>query len=69
MDQDSRESLGIFSLAEWLWRLLSEPGGCGEGGGVYRTSGNTPPGRDLSGGVRRLLESYGIEFDERYVWD
>ena len=31
------------------------PGGCGEGGGVYRAAENTPPGRDLSGGVTAVI--------------
>ena len=31
------------------------PGGCGEGGAVHRAAGNTPPGRDLSGGVPAVI--------------
>ena len=53
--EDPRESLGEFPLAERLRRLLGEPGGGGEGGGVHRAAGNTPPGRDLSGGVPAVI--------------
>ena len=35
----------------------------------YRRSGGAPQTRDLSNQYRRLLGLYGIEFDERYVWD